>query len=252
MAGTIVVPVDSIQFWYLLKAAFGDPATTGTGPYSHKFKAGIVERPYITFEQQFTDLASPRYFQYTGCKINGLSFSAGDDGELVANFEVVGSNRNIATTSFDTSPTVLGFARLKNNQLSLKEGGSSVFNTKLVDLNINWNCDTSQYVIGGGGILGSIPDGVMSVSGNLNALFEDTTLLEKAVNSTESSIEITFEAASTSKLVFNLPELKYTPDDPGIEGPQGIAVSLPFSAYYDNNSDATSVVATLTNSEEHA
>lgn len=251
VSGSIVVPVDSVAFWYWLQLALGTPVTTGTGPYVHTYKAGNT-RPSFTLEHQFTELSSNRYFQYTGCKISGMSLSAGDDGELVATFEVVGAEETIATSSFDASPTSLSLVRLKNSHLAMTEGGSAITNAKLVDLNINFNLDTSNYIIGGGGILGSLPDGIYSVSGNLNALFEDTTLLEKGVNGTESAIALTFTGASTSILVLTFPEIKYTQNSPGIDGPQGMAVSLPFNGYYDNNSDATSFMATLTNSEAHS
>lgn len=251
VAGAMAVPVDSIQTWYILKALLGDPATSGIDPYDHEFKAGNT-RPYITIEDQFTELGTSKYFQYIGCKINSMSMSLGSDGELIATLNIVGSSRTIATSSFDSSPTTLGFSRLKNNQLSMKEGGSTISNATLADLTISFNCDTTKYVIGGGGTLGSIPDGVMSVTGNLTTLFEDTTLLEKAANSTESSLEWTLTDSASSILVIKFPELKYTQNDPGIDGPQGLLVSLPFSAYYEDATEATSVVATLTNEEAHA
>ncbi|HCY86667.1 MAG TPA: hypothetical protein DHV36_16160 [Desulfobacteraceae bacterium] len=250
-SGSITVPVDSIQLWYLLKAAFGDPTTSGTGPYSHVFKAGNA-RPFLTVEHQFTELATDKFFRYRGCKINSMALSQGQDGELVATFDVVAANRTIETSAFDASPTSLGFARLKNNQMTLKEGGSAMSNAKMVDMTVNFNCDTSQYVIGGGGILGAIPDGVMGVSGKVDALFEDTTLLEKAINATESKLESTFTGSASSALSILLPELKYTPADPGIDGPQGLAVSLAYNAYYTDAVEATSVQITLTNSEAHA
>jgi len=37
--GDVVVPIDAIGFGYWLKAAFGDPTTTGAeAPYSHEFR----------------------------------------------------------------------------------------------------------------------------------------------------------------------------------------------------------------------
>jgi len=250
-AGQITVPVDSVAFWYWLKAIFGSPTTSGTDPYDHVYKAGTT-RPYLTIEHQFTDLGTAKYFQYKGCKVASFSMSGGGDGELVANIDVAGASRTIASSSFDASPTTLTMSRLKNNQMTLKEGGSTISNAKMIDLSVNFNVDTSQYVIGGGGVLGSIPDGVMSVSGNLSTLFEDTTLLDKAINSTESSAEVTVSAGASSALVIELTELKYTPRDPGIEGPQGLSVNLPFNCYYDNDADETSVKTTLTNGDAHA
>ena len=252
VAGSIVVPVDSLAFWYWLRLALGAPVTTGSSsPYTHTYKAGTA-RESFTIEHQFTELDASRYFQYTGCKISGMSIAAGDDGELVANFEIVGAEETIASSSFDSSPETLSLARLKNSHLALTEGGSSLANAKLVDCNINFNLDTGNYVIGGGGVLGSLPVGIYNVAGNLSALFENTTLLEKGINGTESALVLTFTGSATSALTITFPEIKYTQNSPGIDGPQGIAISLPFAGYYDNNSDATSFKAVLTNSEEHA
>ena len=33
--GDVIVPIDAAGFGFWLKAAFGDPATTGVGPYTH-------------------------------------------------------------------------------------------------------------------------------------------------------------------------------------------------------------------------
>ena len=254
VAGDIEVPVDSLAMWYWLKAAFGAPTTAGTDPYTHVFKAGdpTAPRPYITIEHQFTDLATPQFFLYVGCKINSMSLSMGADSELVVTMAVVGISETIGTSSFDGSATTINMSRLKNNQMTLKEGGGSIANAKLVDCSINWNVDTDQYVIAAGGTLGAVPDGVMGVSGNLSALFETISLLTKAMESTESSLEATFTASASSALVIEFPELKYTRNSPGIEGPKGIVQSLPWGAYYDNGADETSVMVTLTNTEAHA
>lgn len=36
---------------------------------------------------------------------------------------------------------------------------------------------------------------------------------------------------------------------PGIEGPQGIKINLPYRAYYDNNADSAAVEVTLINDQ---
>ena len=251
VSGQVVVPVDSIAFWYWMRAMFGNPTTSGTGPYNHVFKVQD-DRPSITIEQQFPSLDTAKYFQYTGCKITSMAISAGDDGELVATFSIVGAQETIASASFDATPTTLTMARLKNNQLAVQEGGSTHDHARLVDLTVGTPVDPDQFVIGGGGIRGDAPDMTLQISGTLNTLFKNTTLLEKAVNATESSIQMTFTAAATSALDILLPEVKYSLNSPGVPGPKGLPVSLPFSAYYDDAGEASSIVVTLTNSEAHA
>ena len=41
--GDVVVPIDAEAFGFWLKAAFGDPTTTGTGPWTHEFRSGELD-----------------------------------------------------------------------------------------------------------------------------------------------------------------------------------------------------------------
>lgn len=252
IAGQVTVPADSVALWYWLKAALGDPVTTGEGPYVHTFKSGSTSRPSITIEHQFLDLATAKYFQYTGCKINGMSLSTGGDGELVFIFDVVGSVETIASTSFHAAASLITMSRLQNSHAAITEGGSSISNGTQFDFSIAFNCDTSGYCIGGGGVLGQIPDQILGVSGTLNQLFESTAVLEKAINSTESAIVLTFTGSSSSILGITFPEVKYARNSPAIEGPQGLATSLPFMGYYANGADAAACKIVLTNGDAHA
>ena len=254
VAGQIVVPLDAMASWYWFKAIFNSLTTTGTGPYDHEFKmTGVTKRISMSIEHQFLDLDTPKYFQFTGCKVSGFSFGVGDEGEILMTMDIVGSDRTIAVSPFDVAPTDLSsYQVIENAHAAFKEGDVTFADASNVSFQVNFNPDTSKYLIGGGGKLGAIPDGIMSLSGSNDFLFKDTTLLEKAVNSTESSIEMTFTKAADAKVNVKLPELEYGEADPGIDGPQGIAVSLPYEAYFDNATEASSIVVTLTNAEAHA
>jgi len=253
VAGQITVPLDSVAVWYWLKAAFNSLVTTGASPYVHTFKmTGITKRGSISIEHQYLDLATPKYFQYTGCKISSISGSVGGEGELLLNLDIVGSARTIASASFDAAPDVITLSPLDNTHTTIKEGGASFADSDDWSFNVGWNPDTSKYLIGGGGKLGTIPDGIMKVGGTNNFLFKDTVLLEKAINSTETSLEITATKAADSKIVLLFPEAQYNETDPGIDGPQGIAIGLEWLGYYDNATEASSVVVTVTNAEAHA
>lgn len=254
VSGTIVVPFDSIASWYWLKAAFNTVATSGAeSPYTHVFTMeGTTKRTSLTIEHQYLDLDTPQYFQYEGCKIASMSLTTGGEGELLLNIDVVGSDRTIATSSFDGTATEVGYEPLNQSQATLKEDDTTYADATSVAWDINFNPDTSQYVIGGGGALGAIPDGVMAVTGNISALFTDVALLTKATDNTETSLEATYTGSASSKVAIEFPEMQFSESDPPIEGPQGIVVSLPISAYYDDGADESSVIITLTNSEAHA
>jgi hypothetical protein len=245
-----VVPVDATAFWYWLQMMFGDPTTTGTGPYVHTFDIGDVQ-PSYSLEAQFTDLATDIFYQYLGSKVSGWSMNIGGDGELVSNLDIVGAKEEQAGTSFDASPTAMSLDRLNNFQASLNEGGSALNNATEVSFTVNFGLDNGLYVIGGSGVRGSLPEGLVAVSGNLKTLFEDDSLLDKAMNGTESGLVITIQQSASLQMVIEFNEIEYSRNTPDIPGPQGLLVDLNFQAFYDDHADASAVVVELTNNDAH-
>jgi hypothetical protein len=229
---------------------FGVPSTTGTGPtYTHTYSPGNTQ-PSLVLERKFSDGDSfTKYAKYNGCKVSQFSMSVGGDGELVADLSIAGADETIGDSAYDGDASSVSLDRLENFQAAITEGGANLAIATALDLTIDFGLDTSQYVIGGSGILGDIPEGIVNVSGTLTTLFQNMTLLNKAINSTESSLAVSFTDGSHS-LTFTFNEVQYSRQTPGIEGPQGILIQLPFIAYYDDHGDATSVQAVLVNGQE--
>lgn len=255
VGGSIVIPMDNEVLWYWLKGIFGAPTTTGAAdPYTHVFKVAATQ-PSMTIQKGFTDLATDAYMVATGCKVSRIGFEFGGDGELTASLDVIGSNETIAeSTAFSVSSTALTLTeRYSNLHASIKEGGSTSSIVKSVSINVDFGLDTEQRVIAGGGILGSLPEGTVSVTGNIKALFQDTTILSKGLNDTESSLEVILTPADADHTFSILvPELMYSYKSPEISGPNGLDVDLDFAAYYANNAAASIVVCTLKNASAHA
>jgi len=251
VSGSIVVPVDSAAFWYWFKVMFDDPVTTGSGPYVHEYKVPTAQ-PSITIEEQFGDLDTPEFFQYLGCKVSNFSIDVGGDGELVATISIVGSNYAIDTsTCFITSIAAIDIDRVSNFQAALTEGGSSLSNGTNLSLSIDMGLDLDTFVIGGGGVRGDIPEGIVGVTGTLTTLFEDIILLNKAINSTESSLILTI-TDGTYIFELEIQELEYAVTAPSVDGPQGIKAALSFQGFYVNGSEASAIVARVTNGDAHA
>ncbi len=226
--------------------ALGDPATTGADPYTHEFTVSSALDSWV-LEQGYTDIA--QFQEFNGCKCNSLAFSfdATANSELTATAAVEGATEALGTSSVDASPTTQTLTPFEIGDLAMTEGGSAIAIVRSVDFTIGNNLDTGNYVVGGGGERGDLPEGICTVTGSLTALFEDQTLLTKALNSTESSLVMTLTSGSYS-LELALNELKYAYQSPGISGPQGVVQTLQFSAYYNDHADASTVVATLINS----
>ena len=251
VSGSIVLPVDGAAMWYWLQMMFGDPSTTGTGPYVHTFDIGSVQ-PSYTLETQFTDLATDIFYQYLGCKVSSWSMTLGGDGELVTTLNILGADSDKDSSSFDGTPTSVSIDRLDNFEASLTEGGGALSNATEVSFTVDFGLDPNNFVIGGSGVRGSLPEGIVGVTGNLKTLFEDATLLDKAIAGTESSLVITIQESASNQLVIEFNELQYSLKTPDVPGPQGLLVDLDFQGYYDDHGDASAVVVELTNSDEHA
>lgn len=247
VGGPIVIPIDSTILPYWLAAIFGDPTSTGADPYVHEYKIANV-MPSFSLESAFTDLASARYNQFVGCKVASFAMNLGGDGELVATLNIVGADESLETSSFDGSPTALTLARLQNFQAAITEGGGALANATEVSLNIDFNLDTDNQVIGGAGILGSLPAGIVAASGTITTLFEDDSLLAKALASTESSLVITVTGSASSIFEIEIQELNYARHSVVYEGDQGLKVVLPFVPFYEDGAEASAVVMRVTNS----
>lgn len=123
-----------------------------------------------------------------------------------------------------------------------------------LDFNLANNLDGDTYTIGDEGARGSLPEGLLGLSGNLNALFNSSALdlLNKAISAQESSLKITITDSVTDyyKLEMLLPEVRYGRATPPVDGPQGVRLALPWQGYYADAAEETAVQITLKNNRE--
>lgn len=246
VSGQAVVPVDALAFGYWLKAIFGAPVTTGAGPYTHTFKISD-EQPSLVLEKRFAT-AVPTYAKINGGKVSKLSMQVGGDGELVANLDIEGAREAIGTAPYDATLTAILLSRFNNFQAAITEGGTTLANCTAMSFDLDCGLETDVYVIGAQGQRGELPEGVMGVSGSLTTLFESTALLLKAKNATETALVLTFTAGANI-LKFTFPEVLLELNTPGITGPQGVRLELPWKAYYGNDVGLSALKVELTNAQ---
>lgn len=244
VSGSIVVPIDQIGSGFWLRAMFGNPVTTGSGdPYTHVFKVADSQ-PSLVLEQQYPDI--PAYEMYNGCKVNKFSFTYGGDNELTANIDIIGAKRTIAPASFASPLTDISLLKFSNFQGTIEEGGSQLAIVTEASLNVDFGLDGNTYAIGGGGYRTELPEGYLQVSGNIKAFFEDTVLLNKAINNTKTSLKFKFTNGNHS-LGLYMEEAMLQQTSPGIESEKGIMINLPFKAFYSSGIGGSVLVATLVN-----
>ena len=93
--GDVVVPIDAAAFGFWLKAAFGEPTTSGTGPWTHEFRSGSWTLPSLSIETAMPEV--PRFAMYSGCVLDQLSWQMQRSGLLTATARLVAQGEAVAT-----------------------------------------------------------------------------------------------------------------------------------------------------------
>ena len=110
--GDVVVPIDAAGFGVWLKAAFGEPATTGTaGPFTHEFQSGSWALPSMSIETAMPEV--PRFAMYSGCVLDQLSWQVQRSGLLTATARLVAQGESVGTTTSAGTPADAGAAALR-------------------------------------------------------------------------------------------------------------------------------------------
>jgi hypothetical protein len=115
-----------------------------------------------------------------------------------------------------------------------------------VDFTLDNGLDDSQYVVGGAGALSELPENMASLTGSVTALFQSNALLLKAINNTESSLQLAW-TDGTDSLTFDIPEIYLEAAAPTVDATRGVLITLPFKAHYQDHADATILKSTLVN-----
>jgi len=244
VTGDITHPIHLDACGWLIQHGVSTLVTTGTGPYTHTAKVGSSIPTGLSLEVGYTDIS--QYELHAGCRISSLKFMATPEGVASMTASVIGKNTTASGSSADGSPTSYTSTAESEFVGSIKEGGSTSAIVTDVQLTLDNGLDDSMYVVGGAGLRADLPEGAAKVSGSLTALFQDLTLYNKALNHTESSLELAW-TNGTSSLTITVPELVYAPASPTISGPAGVKVTLNFQGYYANDAGATALKAVLVN-----
>lgn len=242
VSGNIVTEINAESMLYLLKHGIESaPTKSGSSaPYTITYQPDTLATSFTLEVDYGSDISGAgRIKQLVGCRIAGFDMSFPSEGIPTATWRVVGAAPTVPAPSAltDSGLDDWGNYPFSAFQATVNEGGSSYAKATSIQFSVD-NGIESVYAIGGAGKRISAPEGFVSVTGTLEAIFDSATTLNKAINSTESSLEIiltrgagTGATVGAEKLTFTLEELVYEPAFPVVEGPAGLLVRLPFRCY---------------------
>lgn len=210
---------------------------------SDVLKAGVVRRSF-TVERYFGDIltADKPFHRFTGVEFNTLQLQINANAMITGSVGVVGKDMvtdtvivpgatyNPATT---TSP-------LDSFTGTLNENGTPIAVITEIQLNLDNGLDP-RFVVGSKTTLRpSI--GRSNVSGQITAYFENSLLLEKFINETESDIEFSLPDGAGNNLKVILPRIKYNGGQPDVQGEGPITLSMPFQALLDSTTNTNIII----------
>jgi len=200
---------------------------------------GTTEK-FFTIEREFSDIT--QYGVFTGCYINTFNLSIAANAIVTGTFGVVGKSASYSGAPLDAAPT----ASQTNSPFdsftgTLDEGGSTIAVVTAIDISID-NGVTPAFVVGSNSSARNVA-GRSNVTGTVTAFFEDATLLNKFINETESSLELTLGSGTATSYVIELPRIKYSGGDNSVNDEGPIEITMPFQALYDS-SEATNIKIT--------
>lgn len=189
-------------------------------------------RRSFTFERFFSDIlpADKPYHRFTGVEVNSLELAIAANAMTTGTFTFIGQNQSTATAIIAgaTYPVPTTTAPLDSFSGTLNEGGTTIGVITEIQLNIE-NSLEPRFVVGSKASL-QPSIGRAMVSGQITAYFDDSRLLDKFINETESSIDLSMpDAAGNVHRIF-LPRVKYNSGQPDVSGEGPITLSMPFKA----------------------
>lgn len=199
-----------------------------------RLKAGVTRRSF-TVERFFGDIltADKPYHRFTGVELNTLSLAINANAMITGGFGVLGQNMATDTVIITgaTYAAATTTSPLDSFTGTLNENGSPIAVITEISLSLE-NSLEARFVVGSKqSIRPSI--GRSNVTGQVTAYFENSTLLEKFINETESSIVFELPDAAGNKYTFTLPRIKYTGGQPDVDGEGPITLAMPFQALLD-------------------
>lgn len=245
VGGSMTWQPDVRSAGWILYQLLGGYAVAGPvgGLYTHTFTLGSLP-PGVTLEKLFTDLGLA--FQYYGCRFNTLNWDIGTGGVQEASIDVIGTDEG-NTAVIDAAPLTHPFVGFRVPSVTLAQAGITTTTATRFGMNLANNLEPSR-VIGNGGLINGAPEGTFGSTGTLETQFRSLTDYNKARNSTEESIIVTYPAVQAGmSLQWLFDEVQYNVAPIPIAGPGGVTVPLAWTAYYDDAAAGSAVRAIIIN-----
>lgn len=244
--GGVEVPIDEEAFGHWLKATFGDPTTTGTGPYTHEFVTGKKNLPSLSIEVQMPDV--PRFAMYSGSMVDSLSWQMSRSGQLRASLDLICQGESIAVATAAGTPSQVTLSRFGHFNGAVERDGVALGNIVSADIEYRNNLDRIETIRSDGRISGADPS-IAALTGKLVTRFDGNTLVDQATNGDPCELTFEYTMAGGKSLTMVVHEVYLPRPRIPINGPNGVQAEFDWQAAL-NSTEGNMATVTLVNEVE--
>ena len=229
--GDVMVPIDAVAFGFWLKAAFGDPVTTGVGPWTHEFRSGSWTLPSMSIETGMPEV--PRFAMYSGCVLDQISWQMQRAGLLTATARLVAQGETLGTTTNAGTPAALDLKRFGHFNGAITRNGAALGNIVSAEITYANNLDRIETIRSDGRIDGADPS-IAALTGRIEVRFADSTLVTQAINGDPCEIAFAYLLSSGESFSFTVHAVYLPRPRIEIAGPQGVQATFDWQAARDS------------------
>jgi hypothetical protein len=198
-------------------------------------KAGITRRSF-TIERKFGDIqsADKPFHRFKGVELNSLKLQVSANKIVTGAFGVLSQGLSLDTIPIvgSTYKAATTTGVMDSFTGTLTEGGSAIAVVTEIQLTLE-NGLEARYVVGSKQtILPSVKRS--NCNGQVTVFFENSALLEKFINETESSIAFDTPDTAGNIYTWTIPRLKFNGGQPDVKGDGPITLGIPFQALLDS------------------
>lgn len=224
--GSIEVDLRKGDFDAFFESAFFNTFSTNV------LKIGTTPK-YFSIEDRAADINQYRLFK--GMAVSTLSVSIAPNQMVTGTFEMVGKDMTQSGSSATASPVTPASANAPFDSYSgvISDGGSGIAIVTSLEFSLS-NSLAPTFVVGAS-TTPQLEYGRAVVEGTMTVYYEDATLINKFLNETESTIQVSVDdPTGASDYTFLFPRVKYNGASVPLANPQSRLITLPFVALYDS------------------
>jgi len=211
-------------------------ATLSGGGFTHTFTSGAASLP--SFAAEIGHANVPAYFVHTGCMLNSLALNFQRSGAANATLNIIAQGETRFTASQGGTPTVRAFKPFSQFNGTIKRNSVALANITGAQFTYSNGMQTVP-TIRNDGLIDGVDPTTVSVSGNIDVRFADTTLVDDAINNNAIELELAYKLpgldGNNFALTWTFHEVFLPRPRIPISGPGGVQASFNWQAVYDDS-----------------